>query len=89
MKSHSTGRFRELLEQLPEKIGQPAGEAHRPFEQDRHHPPLRYRQIHQTQPIYSVRATCGYRAIGRLEDGAMIWFWIGAHDDYDKLLGQL
>ena len=39
-----------------------------------------------TEPIYSVRISRGYRALG-LRDGDLVtWFWIGSHADYDKLL---
>jgi hypothetical protein len=28
----------------------------------------------------------GYRALGRIQDGVMYWFWIGKHDEYERLL---
>jgi len=31
----------------------------------------------------------GWRAIGIVQNGEMIWFWIGSHAEYDKLLTQL
>ena len=31
----------------------------------------------------------GYRAVAVREEGTVIWFWIGTHADYDKLLKQL
>ncbi|WP_445251693.1 hypothetical protein [Microcoleus sp. POL8_C6] len=30
-----------------------------------------------------------YRAVGQLHGDGAIWFWVGSHADYDKLLGQL
>jgi hypothetical protein len=45
-----------------------------------------FKRVHATEPIYSVRITRGYRALG-LRDGDLVtWFWIGSHADYDKLL---
>ena len=31
----------------------------------------------------------GYRAMGILEAEVILWFWIGHHDVYDRLLGNL
>jgi hypothetical protein len=30
-----------------------------------------------------------YRAVGVLDGDAVVWFWIGKHADYDKLLDRL
>jgi hypothetical protein len=40
-------------------------------------------------PIYSTRVTIAYRAVGLLEGDKITWFWIGNHDDYDRLLKSL
>ena len=89
MKSETTDRFRKLLERLPEEIRQQARTAYKLFKQDPYHPQLHFKRVHQSQPIYSVRATYRYRAVGRLEGEVIVWFWIGSHDDYDKLIRQL
>jgi hypothetical protein len=31
----------------------------------------------------------GYRALAVKEGDAIIWFWIGSHAEYEKLLAQL
>ena len=31
----------------------------------------------------------GYRAVGMLKNEAIVWFWIGSHADYDRLLSRL
>jgi hypothetical protein len=28
-----------------------------------------------------------YRVLGKDMDGGVLWFWIGTHADYDKLVG--
>jgi hypothetical protein len=48
---------------------------------------LRFKHVHPTEPIYSVRISLDYRALGVLQDDDIVWFWIGSHADYDKLLG--
>jgi hypothetical protein len=34
-----------------------------------------------------VRITRDHRAVGILQDEGIIWYWIGNHQDYDRLLG--
>ncbi len=47
------------------------------------------KRVHSKMPIFSVRITKDYRAVGIQKDGEMIWFWIGSHGDYEKLLRQI
>ena len=49
----------------------------------------RTKRVHQTEPIYAVRVSQGYRAVGVLKDEAIVWFWIGSHAAYDRLLSRL
>ena len=46
-------------------------------------------QVHPTLPIYSARVSKSYRAVGMRNEDGIVWFWIGTHTDYDKLLSQL
>jgi hypothetical protein len=88
MNSHTTERFRALYQALPEAIRRQAREAYRLFRQNPAHPSLRFRQVHPTRPIYSARITIHYRALGMREADTIIWFWIGSHDEYERLLGR-
>lgn len=90
MNSHTTRRFRELLAALPAHVQQQARDAYAHFQQNPSHPGLRFRQVNAgPPPVYSARVSLGYRALGIVEGGAVIWFWIGSHADYDRLLQQL
>jgi hypothetical protein len=31
----------------------------------------------------------GWRAVGVRDGDTMVWFWIGSHADYDRLLSEL
>jgi hypothetical protein len=53
------------------------------------HPSLRFKKVHDTQPIYSVRIDLDWRALSVLHGDAMIWFWVGSHGDYERLLKNL
>jgi mRNA-degrading endonuclease RelE of RelBE toxin-antitoxin system len=86
MRSHTTERFRKAFSQLPEQVQRQAREAYKLFRQNPHHPSLRFKQIRQTSSIYSVRISIEYRALCVREGDEVIWFWIGSHADYDKLI---
>lgn len=89
MKSHITRDFRELFDKLPESIQQRARKAYRRFMDDPGHPGLMFKKVLSDPPIYSVRISQDYRALGAMEGDDIIWFWIGSHQDYDRLLDQL
>lgn len=89
MRSHTTRRFRAALEALPSHIQRQAIEAYKLFQQNPHHPGLRFRRVHPTMPIYSVRITAAYRALGIRDGDELVWFWIGSHADYDDLLSRI
>ena len=36
--------------------------------------------------MYSVRIGLRYRALGVKTPDGVLWYWIGSHADYDKLL---
>jgi hypothetical protein len=41
----------------------------------------------QTSKAYApADLFCSYRAIGVRENDQVTWVWIGAHDEYDRLL---
>ncbi len=88
MKSKATEKFWKCYETLPNNIRKKAKEAYQLFKQDPWYPSLRFKRIHSTQPIYSVRVTLNYRAIGLLTEESIIWFWIGSHATYDQMLKQ-
>src|SRR5687768_6654490 len=74
---------------LPEPAQDAARKAYRLFRENPNHPSLQFKKIHTREPIYSVRVTLGYRAVGLLEADEIIWFWIGSHADYDRLVKAL
>lgn len=53
------------------------------------HPSLRFKKVHATRPIYSVRIDLDWRAVGVLNGDTVVWFWIGPHPEYEKLLRGL
>ena len=78
-----------MLAPLPAQVQQQAREAYKLFQQNALHPSLRWKHVHPTKPIYSVRVGRGYRAVGIRDVDAVIWFLIGGHAAYDQLLARL
>ena len=89
MKSHTTDRFRAAFQGLPERVQRAARRGYRTFQRSPQHPSLHFKQVHPTRSIFSARVALGYRALCVLEGDDVIWFWIGSHADYDRLLSQL
>jgi hypothetical protein len=87
--SHTTARFRKAFAALPEPVQRRAREAYRLFRQDPTDPRLRFKRVHATREIFSVRVGLGYRALAVRNGDAVIWFWIGTHAEYDTLLQSL
>ncbi|MEO0489167.1 MAG: hypothetical protein AAF215_13470 [Cyanobacteria bacterium P01_A01_bin.123] len=89
MKSRTTVQFRKLFADLPRQVQQQARAAYRQFQQDPSYPSLRFKKVHPELPIYSARINKSYRAVGQMEGNTVIWFWIGSHAEYDRLLAQI
>jgi hypothetical protein len=89
VKSRTTAQFRKLFANLPEQVQEQTRAAYRQFKENSSHPSLRFKKVHPKLPIYSARISKNYRAVGQLDGDTAIWFWIGPHAEYDKLLSQI
>jgi hypothetical protein len=87
IESRATREFRDAYAALPEEIREHARRAYRLFRTDPGHPSLRFKKVNEESNIYSARIGLGYRALGIMEGSTVVWFWIGSHADYDRLLG--
>jgi hypothetical protein len=89
VRSRGTPRFWAAYRELPADIRELARKAYGLFRENPSHPSLQFKRVHTAEPIYAVRVTLGYRALGLLEDDEIVWFWIGSHAEYDRLLSRL
>jgi hypothetical protein len=89
MNSFLTEEFLILYRALPDEVRQQARQAYALFEQDPHHPSLRFRRVHPIRPIFSARVSINDRVVGMRDGNHIFWYWIGSHADYDQLLKQL
>jgi hypothetical protein len=78
--SHS---FWRAYEKLPAAIRELADKNFGLLKSDPDHPSLQLKKIGR---FWSVRVGLRYRALAVEERGALVWFWIGSHADYDALL---
>ncbi len=89
MNSRTTRQFRELLAALPRHVRQQAREAYRLFRDNPRHPGLHFKRVHEDPPIFSARVGIGFRAVGVRDSNTIVWYWIGSHAEYDRLVTQL
>ncbi len=83
MKSRATSRFWSHHGRLPEDIRRAALKQYRLWLQNPRHPSLQFKKV---QAFWSARITDDYRALGVLEADTVIWFWIGTHEEYERLI---
>ncbi|PPD38322.1 MAG: hypothetical protein CTY16_20385 [Methylobacter sp.] len=90
MNSELSTEFIRLFRQLPNRIQKTAKKNYRLWKQNPQHPGVEFKKLKTNAAIYSVRAGIGWRAVGVMKDSdTIVWFWIGSHADYDKLLNKL
>ena len=90
MKSELTDEFIQNFKILPTRIQNKARKNFQLWQKDTNHPGLEFKKLKTTEAIYSIRVGLGWRALGVLKDkNTLVWFWIGSHDDYDKLIKNL
>ena len=88
MRSFTSRRFRSMFANLPDHIKRDARRAYQLFRRDATHPGLRFKKVEGQSDMYSARVGLGYRALAYIDGNDLVWFWIGSHADYDKLLRQ-
>jgi hypothetical protein len=86
IESRITRSFRLAFDALPRDIQVRARRAYHLFREKPEHPSLRFKKVGNLEDVYSVRIGLGYRALGVLQGSTIVWFWIGSHADYDRLI---
>ena len=81
--------FRRDFAKLPSEIQKRARAAYRRFRNDPSHSGLQFKRLHSQLPLWSVRITDSYRAVGIRTDDTIVWFFIGTHAEYDRMLANL
>ena len=83
MRHFASRGFWDAYQKLPEHIRALANKNFELLKQDSRHPSLQFKKVGRFR---SARVGMAYRALA-IEDGDdLVWFWIGSHAEYDKLI---
>ena len=83
MNHYATPDFWYHYRKLPPEVQRTADKNYQLLANDPYHPSLHFKQIRN---LWSVRVGRGYRALATEQDGDYLWFWIGPHAEYDRLI---
>jgi len=75
--------FWDCYYKLPANIRQLADKNFKLLKENPHHTSLHLKKVRK---YWSVRIGMQYRALGIESEEGAVWFWIGAHAEYDKLV---
>lgn len=85
MKHHATPRFWQHYRSLPEDIQRIADKSFELLRNAPKHPSLHFKKVGR---FWSARVGLYYRALAVPVDADLVWFWIGSHAQYDKLINR-
>jgi hypothetical protein len=83
MKHFATPRFWKAYESLPISVQQVADRNYELLKENPFHPSLHFKKVGR---YWSVRVGLQYRAVGIQDGDSLVWFWIGTHAQYDRLI---
>ncbi len=82
----TTAGFWGCFGKLPAAIQESARRRYVLWRQDPFHPSLHFKELYRD--LWSVRVNDQYRALGRRRGEMIVWFWIGTHAEYDRLISS-
>ena len=83
MRHLASPSFWECYNKLPDQIKELADKNFELLKENPQHPSL---HIKKAGKYWSVRIGMKYRALAVEVEQGLLWFWIGTHAEYDKLL---
>ena len=86
MHSRTTRQFWRRFSELPLDVQRDAKRAYRLFQSNPSHPGLQFKKLEGEDDIYSARIGLDYRALAVMKRDRIVWYWIGSHSDYDRLV---
>lgn len=79
----ATARFWECYGALSAQVREVADESYELLKKDPRHPSLRFKKVGK---LWSARVGAAHRALALQDGHDFIWVWIGAHDEYERLI---
>jgi hypothetical protein len=83
MSHFATPGFWHHYRELPESVRELADRNFAMLRDEPFHPSLRLKKIGS---FWSARVGLRYRALARQRSEGLVWFWIGHHGEYERLL---
>jgi hypothetical protein len=83
LRHRATRRFWQKYHALPVEVHRLADAAYELLKTDTRHSSLQLKRVGR---FWSVRVGLHYRALSIEEGGDVVWFWIGPHSEYDRLI---
>ena len=85
MISRTRPGFWSLYAALDAKTKAAARRTYELFREQPGHGSLRFKKLGGYADVWSVRINEQYRAVGRRQGDTVVWFWIGSHNDFDRM----
>jgi hypothetical protein len=84
LRHFASPEFWKLYNSLPHSVQDLADKNYSLLKNDPQHPSL---HLKKASRYWSVRVGLHYRAVAVEVSNGLLWFWIGSHEEYNKLLG--
>ncbi|MDB6134165.1 MAG: uncharacterized protein JWM59_2408 [Verrucomicrobiales bacterium] len=86
MRHFTTPQYWKFYGALTGPVRQNADKAFALLKENPSHPSLHFERKGKG---WSVRISGGYRALAKERPEGLLWVWIGAHDEYERLIQSL
>lgn len=84
MKSLTNRRFWEAYRRLPEPVRRNARKTYHLWLANPRLPSLHFKKVGK---VWSIRiGNTSYRALADVQGDSVYWFWIGPHDQYERII---
>ena len=84
MKHFASPRFWECYERLPDVVRELSDKSFELLKANPRHPSLHFKKVGKYR---SVRVGRYFRALAVEVPDGLLWFWIGTHSEYERLVG--
>ena len=84
MNHFASPRVWSFYRRLPGDVRRRADPAYVLLRENPRHPSLHFKKV---GAFWSARVTLEYRALAVEAPDGFVWFWVGKHDEYEKIIG--
>jgi hypothetical protein len=81
---HAAPEFWDEYNALPPDVRSIADKNFQLLKADPRHPSLHFKRV---GPYFSARVGRSHRVLGLPVEDGTVWFWIGPHDEYERITG--